>query len=50
MEEVDLLDDMKYWEMFMKDEKYFVSYVFAFFVVSDGIVFENFGVRFMGEV
>jgi len=49
-EEVDLSDDMKHWETLTKDEKHFVSHVLAFFAASDGIVLENLGVRFMGEV
>ena len=41
---------MKHWETLTKDEKHFVSHVLAFFAASDGIVLENLGVRFMGEV
>ena len=49
-EEVDLSDDMKHWETLTKDEKHFITHVLAFFAASDGIVLENLGVRFMGEV
>jgi ribonucleotide reductase beta subunit family protein with ferritin-like domain len=49
-EEVDLSDDMKHWENLTDDEKHFISHVLAFFAASDGIVLENLGVRFMGEV
>merc|ERR1712216_968983 len=49
-EEVDLSDDMKHWETLTKDEKHFISHILAFFAASDGIVLENLGVRFMGEV
>ncbi|EEH56820.1 uncharacterized protein MICPUCDRAFT_33344 [Micromonas pusilla CCMP1545] len=49
-EEVDLSDDMKHWEKLSDDEKHFISHILAFFAASDGIVLENLGVRFMGEV
>merc|ERR1712159_964200 len=49
-EEVDLSDDMKHWEGLTKDEKHFITHVIAFFAASDGIVLENLGIRFMGEV
>jgi len=49
-EEVDLSDDMKHWENLTDDEKHFISHILAFFAASDGIVLENLGVRFMGEV
>merc|ERR1712216_279570 len=49
-EEVDLSDDMKHWEGLTKDEKHFITHVLAFFAASDGIVLENLGIRFMGEV
>lgn len=41
---------MKHWETLTKDEKHFITHVLAFFAASDGIVLENLGVRFMGEV
>ncbi|MEW5298205.1 MAG: hypothetical protein WDW36_001355 [Sanguina aurantia] len=49
-EEVDLSDDLKYWEKMSPDEKHFISHILAFFAASDGIVLENLGVRFMREV
>jgi len=49
-EEVDLSDDIKHWETLSDDEKHFISHILAFFAASDGIVLENLGVRFMGEV
>ena len=41
---------MKHWENLTDDEKHFISHILAFFAASDGIVLENLGVRFMGEV
>ena len=41
---------MKHWEKLTDDEKHFISHILAFFAASDGIVLENLGVRFMGEV
>ena len=41
---------MKHWESLTKDEKHFVTHVLAFVAASEGIVLENLGVRFMGEV
>ncbi len=49
-EEIDLSKDMKHWETLSPDEKYFISMILAFFAASDGIVLENLGMRFMGEV
>jgi len=49
-EEIDLGDDMKYWENMNSGEKHFVSHVLAFFAASDGIVNENLAVNFMSEV
>ena len=49
-QEVDLSKDMKHWETLNDDEKYFISMILAFFAASDGIVLENLGMRFMGEV
>mmetsp|Transcript_30941 Transcript_30941/g.56275 ORF Transcript_30941/g.56275 Transcript_30941/m.56275 type:complete len:392 (-) Transcript_30941:355-1530(-) len=49
-EEVDLGDDLKYWDKLSADERHFVSHILAFFAASDGIVNENLGVRFMREV
>ena len=49
-EEIDLSKDNKDWETLNDDEKHFISMILAFFAASDGIVLENLGVRFMGEV
>jgi len=50
VEEVDLSNDLTDWAKLSADEKYFISHILAFFAGSDGIVIENLGVRFMGEV
>jgi len=49
-EEIDLSKDNKDWENLTDDERHFISMILAFFAASDGIVLENLGVRFMGEV
>jgi ribonucleoside-diphosphate reductase beta chain len=49
-EEIDLSDDMKYWEGLTDGERHFVSHILAFFAASDGIVNENLAVNFMSEV
>lgn len=41
VEEVDFFKDLGYWEVLKDEERYFIFYVFVFFVVSDGIVNEN---------
>lgn len=50
VEEVDLSKDMNHWKTLNEDEKYFISMILAFFAASDGIVLENLGMRFMGEI
>ena len=50
VEEVDLSRDLTHWNGLTSDERYFISMILAFFAASDGIVVENLGVRFMGEV
>ena len=50
VEEVDLSKDMTNWKTLSDDERHFVSMILAFFAASDGIVVENLGIRFMGEV
>ena len=50
VEEVDLSRDLTHWKGLTDDERYFVSMILAFFAASDGIVLENLGTRFMGEV
>ena len=49
-EEIDLSKDLAHWETLNTDEKHFISMILAFFAASDGIVLENLGTRFMGEV
>ena len=49
-EEIDTSKDYKDWETLNADERHFISMILAFFAASDGIVLENLGVRFMGEV
>ena len=49
-QECDLSKDLNDWEKLTKDEKHFISMVLAFFAASDGIVLENLGMRFMGDV
>ena len=49
-EEIDLSKDNKDWDNLNDDERHFISMILAFFAASDGIVLENLGVRFMGEV
>src|SRR3984885_5006306 len=49
-EEIDLSDDMKYWENLNSGERHFISHILAFFAASDGIVNENLAVNFMSEV
>jgi ribonucleoside-diphosphate reductase beta chain len=49
-EEIDLSDDMKYWENMNDGERHFISHILAFFAASDGIVNENLAVNFMSEV
>jgi ribonucleotide reductase beta subunit family protein with ferritin-like domain len=49
-QEVDLSKDKVDWEKLTHDEQYFIKMILAFFAASDGIVLENLGMRFMGEV
>ena len=49
-EEIDLSKDLTSWKTLNDDEQYFIKMIIAFFAASDGIVVENLGVRFMGEV
>lgn len=49
-EEVDLSKDKDGWDKLTFDEKHFISLILAFFAASDGIVLENIGLRFMGDV
>tara|TARA_Y100000992_G_C21273327_1_gene498305 strand:+ start:972 stop:1949 length:978 start_codon:yes stop_codon:yes gene_type:complete len=49
-EEIDLSKDLTHWESLNNDERFFVKMILAFFAASDGIVLENLGVRFLGDV
>ena len=49
-EEVDLSKDLPDWDKLNDSEKHFISMILAFFAASDGIVLENIGLRFMGDV
>ncbi len=49
-EEIDLSKDLTHWESLETNEKFFIKMVLAFFAASDGIVVENLGIRFMGDV
>lgn len=50
VKEVDLTRDREHWDnKLTPDERYFISYVLAFFAASDGIVNENLCERFMRE-
>ena len=49
-EEIDLSKDLNDWNKLTNDEREFIKFIVAFFAASDGIVNENLGARFMGEV
>lgn len=49
-EEIDLSKDLSHWEALNDNERFFVKMVLAFFAASDGIVLENLGLRFLGDV
>ncbi|CAK7354680.1 unnamed protein product [Dovyalis caffra] len=49
-EEIDLSQDMQYWEALFDSEKHFINLVLAFFVASDGIVVEILAARFLNDV
>ena len=49
-EEIDLSKDLVHWESLNSNEQYFIKMVLAFFAASDGIVLENLGLRFLGDV
>jgi|TARA_A200000113_G_scaffold226029_1_gene249644 ribonucleotide reductase beta subunit family protein with ferritin-like domain len=49
-EEIDLSKDLTHWESLNNDERFFVKMILAFFAASDGIVLENLGLRFLGDV
>jgi ribonucleotide reductase beta subunit family protein with ferritin-like domain len=49
-EEIDFSKDITSWNKLTQNEQYFIKMIIAFFAASDGIVLENLGMRFMGEV
>ena len=49
-EEIDLSKDLQHWEQLNMNEKFFIKMILAFFAASDGIVLENLGLRFLGDV
>jgi ribonucleoside-diphosphate reductase subunit M2 len=49
-EEIDLFKDLNDWNKLNENEQFFIKMVLAFFAASDGIVIENLGLRFMGDV
>jgi ribonucleoside-diphosphate reductase beta chain len=49
-DEVDLSNDLKYWNKLSDDEKHFIKHILAFFAASDGIVLSNLLKRFTNEV
>jgi ribonucleoside-diphosphate reductase subunit M2 len=50
-EEIDLVPDLKDWNLKLNDnERFFISHVLAFFAAADGIVNENLLQRFSNEV
>jgi ribonucleoside-diphosphate reductase subunit M2 len=49
-EEVDLTDDLKYWNKLSESERHFVSHILAFFAASDGIINENLAMNFSNEI
>lgn len=50
VEEVDLSKDINDWNKLTDNEKHFLKYILAFFLVSDGIVNENLVERLYAEV
>lgn len=50
VEEVKLDKDIKDWINLTQNERHFIKNILAFFAASDGIVVENLGIRFMGDV
>jgi ribonucleoside-diphosphate reductase beta chain len=49
-DEVDMGKDLESFDTLNGDEQHFIKHVLAFFAASDGIVIENIGTRFLGEV
>jgi ribonucleotide reductase beta subunit family protein with ferritin-like domain len=48
--ELNLAQDLNDWKTLSVDEQQFIKMVLAFFSSSDGVITENLGARFMGEV
>jgi ribonucleoside-diphosphate reductase beta chain len=48
--EIDLEPDLKDWVNLNNNEQHFIKMVLAFFAASDGIIMENLGLKFFGEV
>lgn len=49
-EEIDLSSDLDDWNSLSNNERFFISYVLAFFAASDGIVGENLAKRFYSDI
>lgn len=49
-EEIDFAADISDWEKLNENEKYFITNVLSFFAGSDGIIFENLAINFIGEI
>jgi ribonucleotide reductase beta subunit family protein with ferritin-like domain len=49
-EEIDLTKDRAHWDKLSDNERYFIKNILAFFAGSDGIIIENLGQRFIGEI
>jgi ribonucleotide reductase beta subunit family protein with ferritin-like domain len=50
VDEIDLSEDLKDWNILHKKEQHFIKYILAFFAASDGIVNENISLNFINEV
>lgn len=50
VEEIDLEQDLNYWNNLTDSEKYFLKHILAFFAASDGIVNENLAINFCNEI
>lgn len=49
-QEVNLSKDIWHWEALKPEERYFISYILAFFAACDGIVDENLVEQFVQEI
>ena len=50
VEEIDLEQDLNYWNNLTESEQYFLKHILAFFAASDGIVNENLAINFCNEI